>query len=457
MKAVTIAFVVLALSRIITFTATVSCMQLPRDDFLPFGRFAMYSNSDVPGKFNSSISLELRTTADCGLECGNSTLVLAVASYSTLREMRANGGDIDVCCWLHGCGEAAVPNSTEIALYSQALEADLNLTWTHQIKQTDLYDAFIALCGGSTRVLLLSGSLHMLNPYGYVPGETYPYLSFFFIAVCAYGLLLGLWTTLLYWHWTAAIPLQKWYIPWLLLVCAGEEGLSYLSWNYLNEEGVSSYPLFLSCLVANSIRNTLARVLMLVVSMGYGITIPQMKHKGWIVALGILFFAANLGYIGVGVAQHFSPIPLHYLFLATLPISLLSTVFYFWTFLSLTFTMRKLKAEQQPFKLSIFQRLTLLFLLVILASILWFCIECYYRFTKDKEDYWQILWRFEAAWHVLFFITIAGIISMWRPTAQSKLLAFTLELVEPRDVSASDIGKQQGIQLHHIGYEGESS
>lgn len=456
MKAVFAAWVALVCSRVITFSATVSATQVQRDDFLPFGRFAMYSNRDVPGKFNSSITLEISTQADCEPECANSTLVLAVAAYSTLRSMQKKGMEIDVCCWMYGCG-AAVPNSTEVALYWQALTPDTNLSWTHSISQTDLYDVFIALCKGSTRALLLSGSIQLLNPYGYLPGETYPYLHFFFIAMCAYGLLLGLWTALLYWHWTAAIPLQKCYIPWLLLMCASEDGLSYLSWNYLNEVGITSYPLFLSGLVGNSIRNTLARVLMLVVSMGYGITIPQLKHKGWITALGVLFFAANLGYIGVGVAQHFAVIPLHYLFLATLPLSLLATVFYMWTFLSLTYTMRKLHAEQQPYKLAIFQRLTLLFVLVILASALWFLVECYYRFTQDKEDYWQILWRFEAAWHVLFFITIAGIIAMWRPTAQSKLLAFTLELVEPRDVSASDIGKQHGIQLHHIGYEGESS
>lgn len=457
MKAVFAVWLALVCSRIITFTATVSAIQVPRDDFLSFGRFAMYSNIDVPGKFNSSITLEIYTKVDCQSECANSTLVLAVAAYSTLKSMREQGADIDVCCWMYGCGDAVVPNSTEVTLYYQALAPDMNVSWTHQISQTDLYDVFITLCKGSTRALILSGSIQLLNPFGYLPGETYPYLFFFFTALCAYGFLLCLWTTLLYWHWQAAIPLQKCYIPWLLLVCASEDGLAYLSWTYLNEVGITSYPLFFSGLVANSIRNTLARVLMLVVSMGYGITIPQLKHKGWIATLGVVFFIANLGYICVSVAQHFSPIALHYLFLATLPISLLSTVFYLWTFLSLTFTMRKLQEEQQPYKLAIFKRLTLLFVLVILASVLWFLVECYYRFTQDKEDYWQILWRFEAAWHVLFFITIAGIITMWRPTAQSKLLAFTLELVEPRDVSASELGKQHGIQLHQIGYEGESS
>ena len=421
----------------------------------------MYSNYDVPGKFNSSISLNLTVQSNCDLNCSNSVLLLAVSSYRTLKHMEEQSsshtlGELDVCCWGSECENGTVSNETVV--YRQPLgEEEGTVQWTQRITQTDLYDVFIAVCGGSVRFVTLSGSLIMLNPYGYLPGETYPYLHFFFVAVCAYGFLLCLWTALLYWHWSASIPLQKCYIPALLFICAAEECLTYLSWNYLNDQGSTSFPLIISCLVVNSMRNTLARVLMLAVSMGYGITIPQLRRKAWMITLAVVYFLANLVYIAAGIAQHFNQIESRYLMLVTLPISLLSTVFYFWTFIALTSTMHKLKVEQQSYKLAIFTRLTLIFAVAIQCTVLVFAVECYYRFAQEKTDYWEIVWRFEAAWHVVFFVTIAGVILLWRPTARSKSLAFTLELVEARDISASDLSKPQGIQLHHIGYEGESN
>ena len=328
-----------------------------------------------------------------------------------------------------------------------------------------MYDVVVAVCGGTTPgKIAIDGEIAVRNPFGYMPAETFPFLQvvitqFYMVATGAYICLLAVWSVLLCCHWSSAIRLQKCYIPAVLAVCILEDSMSYLGWNYLNTAGVPSRSLLTCILVLNSVRNTLARILLLVVSMGYGITIPQLARPCCIVALGVLFFVANLGYVIAAQVAHLVPIQIEYLLLATFPVSIVNTAFYMWTFTSLTNTMGKLKQERQDFKLLIFQKLTAVFVTAIGLSLLWFGIECYYRFAHRREEYWQILWRFDAAWHLIFYLTIVGVISLWRPTSKSKDLAFTLQLPDLPDLSKSDMPKSRIMELQNydIGHEGEST
>lgn len=291
----------------------------------------------------------------------------------------------------------------------------------------------IALCGNESAIAAVSGSVIVLNPFGYMPAETYPFLQvlptqFYPLAALAY-LLLGLfWLALLLCHLSTSITFQRFHVPCVLLVCMIEAICYYYSWSSLNNNGELSLPLVGLTLVLNSTKHTFARILLLMVSMGYGITEARLKYAGRIAVLGAVFFASNLWYMSVLQYSHIHTIKLTTVTLTSLPVSFANSLFLTWIFMSLSDTIKALKAAQQTFKLRIFQQLALLFGTAVGLSVLWFALECYYHFAKSKEVSWQIWWRFEAAWHVVFFLTIVGVLGLWRPTARSKDLAYTMEL-----------------------------
>lgn len=301
------------------------------------------------------------------------------------------------------------------------------------MNRTEIYDVFIALCGNESAIAAIAGSVTVLNPFGYMPAETYPFLQvlptqFYPLAALAY-LLLGLsWLALLLCHLSTSITFQRFHVPSVLFVCMVEAICYYFSWSSLNDHGELSLPLVGLTLVLNSIKHTFARVLLLMVSMGYGITEARLKYAGRMTVLGAVFFASNLGYMSALQYSHIHSIKLSTVTLASLPVSFTNSLFLTWIFMSLSDTIKALKAAQQTFKLRIFQQLALLFGSAVGLSVLWFALECYYRFGKAKEVSWQIWWRFEAAWHVVFYLTIVGVLVLWRPTARSKDLAYTMEL-----------------------------
>ena len=237
-----------------------------------------------------------------------------------------------------------------------------------------------------------------------------------------------IWGVFLACHWSTAIVIQQLHVPAVLGVCMGEAVCYYWTWKVYNEKGDAGWGLVGAALVMNSAKHTFARVLLLMVSMGYGITVPHLRYSLRITLLGVVFFACNLGYMIVLQASHMRPIQVINVMLVSLPVSFTNSLFLVWIFSSLADTIKRLKETEQAFKLRIFQQLAGLFGLAIGLGVVWFGLECYYRFERSKEDGWQIWWRFEAAWHLLFALTIAGILVLWRPTSRSKDLAYTMEL-----------------------------
>lgn len=50
----------------------------------------------------------------------------------------------------------------------------------HLIDTTELYDVAITTCGNDTNLIEITGEIIVLNPFGHIPAEIYPFLDVHF-------------------------------------------------------------------------------------------------------------------------------------------------------------------------------------------------------------------------------------------------------------------------------------
>lgn len=108
------------------FTAMVAPTQLDSDSILPYGRFAVYSNTDQPGPFNSSISIHLTATSKLH------DFVSISLGISTNKVMEKEIADdrlklvTEMCCETKICRENSMQ---EVATHAGKIDKNASLDW----------------------------------------------------------------------------------------------------------------------------------------------------------------------------------------------------------------------------------------------------------------------------------------------------------------------------------------
>jgi hypothetical protein len=81
------------------------------------------------------------------------------------------------------------------------------------------------------------------------------------------------------------------------------------------------------------LRNTFARVVTLVVALGYGIVITSIsKYKTKILSLSFLYMASFAAYNGILYINHYSPVSAAVAMIVSFPLSVLNCFFAFWIY-----------------------------------------------------------------------------------------------------------------------------
>lgn len=106
--------------------------------------------------------------------------------------------------------------------------------------------------------------------------------------------------------------------------------------------------------VLEVLRNTFARVITLLVALGYGILITTMgKYQTKVMLLAFFYMIAHLAYLGLLYINHLSPVSGSMIFIVSFPLSVINSIFYFWIFMALRRSIQYLTSKEQTFKLSI--------------------------------------------------------------------------------------------------------
>ncbi|RZF39673.1 hypothetical protein LSTR_LSTR001194 [Laodelphax striatellus] len=275
-------------------------------------------------------------------------------------------------------------------------------------------------------------NIEMFGEHGYLSAGDWPLLPFYgsmCLVYVAYGL--G-WLTVSFLQWRDLLRIQFW-IGGVILLGMLEKAVFYAEYQNVNSTG---QPVPAAVLVAELVscgKRTLARMLVIIVSLGFGIVKPRlgaMLHR--VVGTGVLYFvlAASEAYVQV---MRSKSDPANQLLMANVPLAVLDSAICWWIFTSLVQTTRTLRLRRNLIKLTLYQHFTATLTVAVFSSIIFMLYSIRtHHFTECFQD-WQALWVDEAFWRLLFSVILLVIMILWRPTNNNQRYAFTPLLDAPED------------------------
>ncbi|XP_077178873.1 transmembrane protein 87A isoform X2 [Paroedura picta] len=276
---------------------------------------------------------------------------------------------------------------------------------------------------------LITMIVEVKGPYEYLSLADYPLMIFFMVMCIVYVLFGVLWLAWSACYWRDLLRIQFW-IGAVIFLGMLEKAVFYAEFQNIRYKGESVQGALILAELLSALKRSLARTLVIIVSLGYGIVKPRLGvtlHKVVVAGALYLLFSGMEGVLRVTGAQN------DLASLAFIPLAFLDTALCWWIFISLTQTMKLLKLRRNVVKLSLYQHFTNTLILAIAASvvfIIWTTVK--FRLVNCQSD-WQELWVDDAIWRLLFSMILFVIMVLWRPSANNQRFAFSPLAEEDED------------------------
>lgn len=268
------------------------------------------------------------------------------------------GGQKAICCtpdlsMLGACTEGTIiyHSSNHSNHWPQLLsatfkpgETEANLpSETIRIAQTGMYNLYFIYCDPDLEGVLIEGKTIWKNQSGYLPGRMAPLMVFYGLISLAFVALGAYWFYQYSLFWREVMPLQN-CITLVITLGMLETTLWYFDFAEFNMTGIRPAGTTFWAATFGTVRKTISRVLMLLVSMGFGVVKPTLGGiTSKVLLLGGTFFVAsevleveeNVG----AVSDQSTKAKL----LFVLPVSMMDALFIIWIFTSLLRTLNKLQ------------------------------------------------------------------------------------------------------------------
>uniref|UniRef100_A0A670HY93 Transmembrane protein 87A n=1 Tax=Podarcis muralis TaxID=64176 RepID=A0A670HY93_PODMU len=254
------------------------------------------------------------------------------------------------------------------------------------------------------------------GPYEYLSLADYPLMIFFMVMCIVYVLFGVLWLAWSACYWRDLLRIQFW-IGAVILLGMLEKAVFYAEFQNIRYKGESVQGALILAELLSALKRSLARTLVIIVSLGYGIVKPRLGvtlHKVVVAGALYLLFSGMEGVLRVTGAQN------DLASLAFIPLAFLDTAL-----CCLTQTMKLLKLRRNVVKLSLYRHFTNTLILAIAASvvfIIWTTMK--FRLVDCQSD-WRELWVDDAIWRLLFSMILFAIMVLWRPSANNQRFAFS--------------------------------
>ncbi|XP_026514684.1 transmembrane protein 87A-like isoform X2 [Terrapene carolina triunguis] len=267
----------------------------------------------------------------------------------------------------------------------------------------------------------LTIDVRMKHPhYQYISASAWPLMAFY-MAMCIVYVFYGvLWLGLLACYWRDILRIQFW-IGGVILLGMLEKAVFYAEFQSLQSQGVSVQGAVIFAEVLCAVKRMLARVLVIIASLGYGIVKPRLGALlNRVVGVGLMYLLFSIieGVLRVKSAQD------DLVLLAAIPLAMLDSALCWWILISLVQTMKLLKLRRNTVKLSLYRHFTNTLIFAVIASVIFIIWTTKtFRLTKCQSD-WRELWIDDAFWRFLFSIILLVIMFLWRPSANNQRYAF---------------------------------
>ncbi|CAA6659400.1 unnamed protein product [Spirodela intermedia] len=271
------------------------------------------------------------------------------------------------------------------------------------------------------------------NPTGYLPGRMAPLMTFYIFMLLAYVALSIVWSSQCVKFWRDILQIQN-YISIVIALGFFEMTLWYFEYLNFNNTGKRPVGITLCVVTVGALRKTISRLLILTVSMGYGVVRPTLGGlTSKVLLLGVTYFLATeaLDIVeNVGTVNDISGKARLFL---VLPDAFLDAFLILWIFTSLSRTLEKLQARRSSAKLDIYRKFTNALAVSVIASVAWIGYEVYFKATDVFSERWQSAWIITAFWDILAFAVLCVICYLWAPSQSSRRYAYSDELGEDAD------------------------
>nr|XP_031528765.1 transmembrane protein 87A isoform X3 [Vicugna pacos] len=269
---------------------------------------------------------------------------------------------------------------------------------------------------------LFTMTVEVKGPYEYLTLEEYPLMIFFMVMCIVYVLFGVLWLAWSACYWRDLLRIQFW-IGAVIFLGMLEKAVFYAEFQNIRYKGESVQGALILAELLSAVKRSLARTLVIIVSLGYGIVKPRLGvtlHKVVVAGALYLLFSGMEGVLRV--TGYFSyPLAL----IVNLALSAIDACIILWIFISLTQTMKLLKLRRNIVKLSLYRHFTNTLILAVAASIvfiIWTTMK--FRIVTCQSD-WRELWVDDAIWRLLFSMILFVIMVLWRPSANNQRFAFS--------------------------------
>ncbi|KAF6176848.1 hypothetical protein GIB67_026535 [Kingdonia uniflora] len=320
-----------------------------------------------------------------------------------------------------------------------------------QITKTGMYNLYFIHCNPDLKGLVIEGKTIWKNPSGYLPGRMAPLMNFYGFMSLAFVILGIFWFSQYVRFWKEVLHLQN-CITLVITLGMFEMALWYFEYAEFNKTGVRPTGITIWAVTFGTVKRTIARLIILMVSMGYGVVRPTlggltskvlMLGGTFFVASQVLELAENVGTVNdlSGKARLF----------LVLPVGILDAFFILWIFTSLSTTLSKLQARRMMAKLEIYRKFTNALAVGVFVSVGWICYELYFKSNDVYNERWQSAWVIPAFWQVLSLSLLCVICALWAPSQNSTRYAYsedaseefdkeeTLTLIKPSQIPSKDV------------------
>lgn len=276
--------------------------------------------------------------------------------------------------------------------------------------------------------------VEMKSKYGYLSAADWPLLPFYGFMCILYVIFGLVWLIVLFLQWRDLLRVQFW-IGAVILLGMLEKATFYAEFQSINNTGTRVQGAVLFAEWVSCAKRTLARMLVIIVSLGFGIVKPRLGaalHRVVGVGLLYLFLAALEAYLRVIRPKNDQNKDL---LVASVPLAVLDSAICWWIFNALVNTTRTLRLRRNEVKLSLYRHFTNTLIFSVVASVIFMLYSIKTHRVVACLMVWKDLWLEEAYWHILFSAVLLVIMILWRPTNNNQRYAFVplLEMGEDEE------------------------
>lgn len=333
------------------------------------------------------------------------------------------------------------PKRFQTSFQGKGVEAKMD--FQVEINSTGMYYLYFMFCNPQLKGTLINGRTVWRNPDGYLPGKMAPLMTFYGFMSLAYIVLGLIWFLRFVQFWKDIIQLH-YHITAVIALGMCEMAVWYFEYVNFNSTGSRPMGITLWAVTFSSVKKTLSRLLLLVVSMGYGVVKPTLGGiTSKVLSLGAIYFVATEA---LELVEHLGNINdfsgKTKLFLV-LPVAFLDSCFILWIFSSLSRTLEKLQMRRNMAKLELYRKFTNSLAVSVLLSIAWIGFELYFNATDPLSELWQIAWIIPVFWTLLAYFLLVVICVLWAPSRNPTRYAYLEETGDEFD--------EEGISLTSSG------